>query len=91
LGSPPLRSSVFAFDSRGFGREIDSLANDEDADTGSLVLSSAATARAPLQVPNRLVTTLDAGHSPPAKRLSASPPRRRACVGDQSYDDGSGP
>jgi hypothetical protein len=47
-GSPPLRSSVFAVDSRGFGREIDPLPNDEDVDAGALVISPArcaATAR----------------------------------------------
>jgi hypothetical protein len=94
LGSPPLRSSDVAVDSRGFGREIDSLPNDEDADAGSLVISPArcaATARAALQVPNRRVTTLAAGHSPSARRASASPPRRPACVLDQSYDVGSRP
>jgi hypothetical protein len=37
LGSPPLRSSDMAADSRGFGREIDSLPNDEDAGAGALV------------------------------------------------------
>ena len=60
LGSPPLRSSDIAADSRGFGREIDSLPNDEDAGVGSLVISRArcaATARAALHVPNRRVTT----------------------------------
>jgi hypothetical protein len=76
LGSPPLRSSDIAADSRGFGREIDSLPNDEDTDAGSLVISpacSAAAARAALQVPNRRVTTLAAGHSPSARRATASP------------------
>ena len=94
LGSPPLKSADIAVDSRGFGREIDSLPNDEDADAGSLVISRArcaATARAALQVPNRRVTTLAAGHSPSARRATASPPRRRAWVRDQSYDDGSPP
>ena len=54
----------FAVDFRGFGREIDSLANDEDADAGSLVISPArcaATRWAALQVPHRRVTTLAAG------------------------------
>jgi hypothetical protein len=94
LGSPPLRSSAFAVDSRGFGREIDSLPNDEDADAGSLVISPArcaATARAALHVPNRRVTTLAAGRSPSARRATASPPRRRAWVRDQSYEDGGVP
>jgi hypothetical protein len=95
LGSPPLRTSDIAADSRGFGRETDSLPNDEDADTDSVgCISSprcAATARAPLQVPNRRVTTLAVGHPPCARRANASPPRRRACVRDQSYDVGNLP
>ena len=48
-------------------------------------------ARAALQLPNRLVTTLAEGHSPSANRACAPPPRRSACVRDQSYDDGSWP
>ncbi len=51
----------------------------------------ARAARASLQAPNRPVTTLAAAHLPSASRSSASPPRRRACVRDQSYEDGSEP
>ena len=43
-----------------------------------------ASARAAAQPPYRSVTVDGAGHSPPCSRLSASPPRRRACVRDQS-------
>jgi hypothetical protein len=77
LGLTSSQILVFSVDSRGFGREIDSLPNDEDAGAGSLVISSArraATARAALHVPNKRVTTLAAGHSPWATRASASPP-----------------
>jgi hypothetical protein len=35
--------------------------------------------------------TLADGHSPALSRLSALPPRRWACVRDQSYEDGSPP
>ena len=42
MGSPPLRSSHIAADSRGFGRETDSLPNDEDAGGGSRHLLTAA-------------------------------------------------
>jgi hypothetical protein len=83
---PPLRTSDIAVDSRGFGREIDSLANDEHADAGSLghpPAGCSATARAALQVPNRRVTTLAAGHSPSVRRASASPPPRLPCALDQ--------
>ena len=86
LGSRPLRSSDIAVDSRGFGREIDSLPNDEDADAGSLGRISparrAATARATLHVPNRRVTTLAAGHSPCGQPRRARLPRAgaRACA-----------
>ena len=61
--------------------------DDEDTTPAPLVISPAgcaASARAALQVPNTRVTTLAAGHSPCARRASASPPRRRACVRDQS-------
>ena len=37
------------------------------------------------------LTTAADGHSQSPRRLSASPPRRRACVRDQSYEDGSFP
>jgi len=43
-----------------------------------------AVARAAAQVPNRRLTTLAAGHSPPASRSSASPLRARACAREQS-------
>jgi hypothetical protein len=48
-----------------------------------------AASRAAAQLPNTEVTTLAGGHTPASRRRSASPPRRRACVRDQSYDDGS--
>ena len=38
----------------------------------------------PPSLPVRSVTMVGAGHSPACSRLSASPPRRRACVRDQS-------
>jgi hypothetical protein len=50
-----------------------------------------AAARAAFQLPQAKVTTLAEGQSPVLGRPSASPPRRRACVTDQSYDDGSRP
>ena len=39
-----------------------------------------ASATAAAHAPNRLITVDGAGHSPACSRLSASPPRRRACV-----------
>ena len=39
----------------------------------------------------QIVTVDGAGHSPACSRLSASPPRRRAWVLDQSYEDGAAP
>ena len=48
-------------------------------------------ARAAAQAPYRSMTVDGAGHSPACSRLSASPPRRRAWVRDQSYDDGAAP
>jgi hypothetical protein len=65
---------------------MDSLPNDDAADAASLVAStrSAATARAALHAPNRRVTTLAGGHSPPARRSKACPPR-------QSYAPAGGP
>ena len=50
-----------------------------------------AAVRAAAHVPKRLVTTLAGGHAPTARRSSTSPPRRRAWVRDQSYDDGRRP
>ena len=50
-----------------------------------------AATRATAQLPNTRVTTLAEGQSPPPSRSSASPPRRRACVRVQSYDDGNRP
>jgi hypothetical protein len=50
-----------------------------------------ASARAAAQLPYRSMTVDGAGHSPACSRLSASPPRRRACVLDQSYEDGGAP
>jgi len=50
-----------------------------------------ASARAPAQLPYRSMTVDGAGHSPACSRLSGSPPRRRACVRDQSYEDGAAP
>jgi hypothetical protein len=47
--------------------------------------------RAANQLPHTAVTTLADGQLPSLKRRSASPPRRRACVRDQSYEDGSVP
>ena len=43
------------------------------------------------ELPNRAVTTLAEGQSPLLSRSSAPPPRQRACVRDQSYEDGSRP
>jgi len=51
----------------------------------------AAAARAAFQLPYTAVTTPAEGQSPVLSRSSASPPRRRARVRDQSYDDGSRP
>jgi hypothetical protein len=89
LGSapPPLRSSDFAVDSRGLGSEIELLPNPDVADgrrVGTATFGREAAARATAQVPKSRVTTLDAGHSPSASCLNASPPRRPACVRDQS-------
>jgi hypothetical protein len=53
--------------------------------------SLAAASRAAGQPPKTLVTTLAEGQSSSANRASASPPRRRACVSDQSYEEGSSP
>src|SRR5450755_791632 len=50
-----------------------------------------AAARGAGQPPNKSLTTAADGHSQSPRRLSASPPRRRACVRDQSYEDGSFP
>jgi hypothetical protein len=53
--------------------------------------SPEAAARATAQLPKRRVTTLAAGpilFGQPFERLS---PHRRACVRDQSYEDGSPP
>src|SRR5437588_5347057 len=52
---------------------------------------SKASARAAAQLPYRSMTVDDAGHSPACSRFSASPPRRRACVRDQSHEDGAVP
>ena len=52
---------------------------------------STAIVLAAAQVPNRYVTTLAEGQPPLDRRSIASPPRRRACARDQSYDDGSRP
>jgi len=43
-----------------------------------------ASARAAAQLPYRSMTVDGAGHCPACSRFSASPPRRRACVRDQS-------
>jgi hypothetical protein len=83
--SPPLRSSDIAGDCRGLGSEIELLPNG-DAGTGA-ELSRNASTRAAAHVANSRLTVLGAGHSPRSRRSSASPPRRRACVRDQSYDD----
>ena len=53
--------------------------------------SGKASARAAAQVPYRSMTVEGGGQSPSRSRLSASPPRRRACVRDQSVDDGGLP
>jgi PAS domain S-box-containing protein len=50
-----------------------------------------AASRAAAQRPNRAVTTLPGGHVPTINRSRATPPRRRACVTDQSYEDGRRP
>jgi hypothetical protein len=90
----PTSSQILGFvvDSRGLGSEIELLPNRELADGAGFVRCQSdreAAARATAQAPKSRVTTLAAGHSPAASRSSASPPRRRACVRDQSYDDGS--
>ena len=59
--------------------------------SGVATAGSATAARAACQLPNRTVTTLAGGHSQLERRASASPPRRRACVRDQSYEVGSRP
>jgi hypothetical protein len=41
-GSPPLRSSDIAVDSRGFGREIEFLARRDTTDFGSLAVSASS-------------------------------------------------
>ena len=46
--------------------------------------SANASARAAAHVPYRSMTVAGAGQSPSRRRASASPPRRRACVRDQS-------
>jgi hypothetical protein len=77
----------FSVDSRGLGSEIELLPNRDVADgrrVGTATFGREAAARATAQVPKSRVTTLDAGHSPSASRLGASPPRRPACVRDQS-------
>jgi hypothetical protein len=53
--------------------------------------SPKASATAAAQAPYRSMTGEGAGHSAACSRLSASPPRRRAWVRDQSYDDGATP
>jgi hypothetical protein len=56
-----------------------------------LLATSPTALRAANQLPHTAVTTLADGQLPSLKRRSASPPRRRACVRDQSYEDGSVP
>lgn len=56
-----------------------------------LLAASPTALRAANQLPHTAVTTLADGQLPSLKRRSASPPRRRACVRDQSYEDGSVP
>jgi hypothetical protein len=63
--------------------------NGIDAEAGQAPPKASATAAA--QLPYRSVTVDGAGHSPVCSRLSASPPRRRAWVRDQSYVDGAAP
>lgn len=46
-----------------------------------------ASATAAAHAPYRSTTVDGDGHSPACSRLTASPPRRRECVRDQSYDD----
>jgi hypothetical protein len=92
--APPLGPSEFAVDSVGLGTGLASVPNRKAKPEGSLVIAArpcCAAARAAAHVPNRLATTLAAGHRPLANRSSASPPRRPACVRDQSYEDGSRP
>ena len=57
----------------------------------ALFTASPTARRAADQLPHTAVTTLADGQQPWFKRRSASPPRRRACVRDQSYEDGSLP
>jgi hypothetical protein len=47
--------------------------------------------RAIAHVPKSLVTTLAAGQFPELSRVRPSPPRWRACVRDQSYEEASRP
>ena len=53
--------------------------------------SGNASDRAAAQVPYMSMTVEGAGQSRARQRFNASPPRRRACVRDQSFDDGSLP
>jgi hypothetical protein len=56
-----------------------------------LLAASQTARRAANQLPHTAVTTLADGQLHSLKRHSASPPRRRACVRDQSYEEGSVP
>jgi hypothetical protein len=65
------------------------MSGDRRSQWPSSTICVAAAARAAFQLPQTEVTTLAEGQPPVLSRSSASPPRRRACVRDQSYDDGS--
>jgi hypothetical protein len=54
-------------------------------------VSGRASAIAAAQVPYMSITVEDGGQSPSRNRLSAWPPRLRACVRDQSVDEGGLP
>ena len=72
---PPLRSSVFALDSRGSGSEIELLSNTDTGDSarpvGSCRSFLPAAAPATAQAPNTRLTTLATGH-----RMRAHGPER---------------
>ncbi len=70
-------------------RRADGRISASPAAAGRALAGSDDTARqAVRQPPNSAVTTLAAGHGRFARRSSAASPRRRACVRDQSYDEG---
>jgi hypothetical protein len=90
-------TSDFAVDSRRLGTEIVFVPKRSrpirtiPGDSMERSTISDAAWRAADQLPQTVVTMLAEGQVPSVTRRCASPPRRRACVRDQSYDDGSLP